>query len=70
MRVLQVYRMDTGRWAGVMIFDGNEIGRVAGCASPEEVETAAAETWCEIEHVDLKHTGADESELGTMATAR
>lgn len=70
MRMLQVYRTATGRWAGVMIADGKEIGRVAGCASPEEVETAVAETWCEIEHVDLKHAGAGESELEAMATAR
>lgn len=51
MRVLQVYRTNTGRWAGVMIADGTEIGRVTGCASPEEVEVAACESWCDIEHV-------------------
>lgn len=51
MRVLQVYRTDSGEWAGVMIANGEEIGRIARCASPEEVEVAAAETWCEIEHV-------------------
>ncbi len=51
MRVLQVYRIGSAQWAGVMIADGREIGRVTGCASPEEVEVAAGETWWEIEHV-------------------
>lgn len=44
---LQVYRAESGEWAGVMTAHGAEVGRIGGCSSPEEVETAAVETWCD-----------------------
>lgn len=38
---LKIYRAPSGQWSGRMIENGEEIGGIAGCESPEEVEQAA-----------------------------
>lgn len=40
---LQIYRASSGQWSGIVNDDGNELARVAGCASPREVADAARE---------------------------
>jgi hypothetical protein len=44
---LCVYRTESRAWTGVLLDRGIEVGRIGGCSSPEEVETAAVETWCD-----------------------
>lgn len=38
---LRIYRALSGQWAGRMTDSGEEIGGIAGCNSPEDVEQAA-----------------------------
>lgn len=51
--LLKVYRAASGQWAGIVIVGGEEVGRVAGCSSPEEVEDAAYEQF-EIGDVEIQ----------------
>jgi hypothetical protein len=45
MATLRIYRAPSGQWSGRLIDDdGEELGGVAGCASPDEVEEAVADT--------------------------
>ena len=39
--VLQIYLAASGQWAGKFISEDLEIGGIAGCASPDEVEQEA-----------------------------
>lgn len=39
--VLKVYRAPSGQWSGIVFIDGDDVARIAGCASPEEVESEA-----------------------------
>lgn len=42
MSTLKIYRAASGQWSGVIIdSDGEEIGRIAGCDSAEDVEEEA-----------------------------
>lgn len=34
---LQIYKSDSGQWAGIMLRGGVEIGRISGCSSFQEV---------------------------------
>lgn len=38
---LRIYRAPSGQWSGRMIENDEEIGGIAGCESPEEVEQEA-----------------------------
>lgn len=44
---LVVYLAPSGQWSGVLIgvVDGVEVGRVAGCASPEDVVDLVGEQY-------------------------
>lgn len=43
---LTIDRAPSGQWAGILTgVDGVEVGRVAGCPSPEEVEETAGEQY-------------------------
>lgn len=44
---LQIYETSVGQWAGIVLRDGIEMSRIAGCSSPAEVEQAALEIWDE-----------------------
>jgi len=39
--ILRVYLAASGQWAGSLLDGDVEIGGIAGCASPEEVEESA-----------------------------
>lgn len=51
--ILRIYNAASGQWAGTFFLDGVEIGGVAGCSSPKEVEEAAYEQGFEIESIEL-----------------
>ena len=39
--LLRIYLAPSLQWAGILLDGADEIGRVAGCSSPEEVEESA-----------------------------
>jgi hypothetical protein len=51
MTTLHIYRAPSGQWAGKFIQDGEELGRVAGCESAEDVEDAAHECGIQFDEV-------------------
>lgn len=59
MNTLKIYRAPSGQWSGVILVGDEEIGRVAGCESPEEVEQAvndAGQFFDQIELIeDVRH---------------
>ena len=51
--ILRIYRAPSLQWSG-SLFDGEqEIGGVAGCASPEEVEQAAYDAGYNFVEVEI-----------------
>ena len=50
---LETYIAESGQWAGIVRQDGEEIARIAGCETLDDVLAAAAEQWPDIEHIDL-----------------
>lgn len=48
-QLLRIYQASSGQWSGIVIEEGAEVARIAGCASPEEVEATAREQWDGIE---------------------
>ena len=49
---LQIYKTSSGQWAGIMLRDGVEIGRIAGCSSRFEVIKTATEQGFYLEFVE------------------
>ena len=66
---LVIYRAPSGQWAGKFIQDGEELGRVAGCESPEEVEDAAHESGIEFDEVTHDNLAAIKSMM-TLCEAK
>lgn len=53
MSTLQIYKAPSGQWSGVIIdSDGEEIGRIAGCDSPDDVEIEACNIGEQIDVVE------------------
>lgn len=50
---LETYIAESGQWAGIVRQDGEEIARIAGCETLDDVLDAAAEQWPGIDHIDL-----------------
>lgn len=50
--VLQIYQALTKQWSGRILIDGEEIGRVAGCASSSDVEEIARRQGVVIDRVE------------------
>ena len=50
---LETFIAESGQWAGIVRQDGEEIARIAGCETLDDVLAAAAEQWPDIEHIDL-----------------
>lgn len=50
---LKIYLAPSGQWAGIVLENGDEIARIAGCESPEDVEAAAVDQWPEIESIEV-----------------
>lgn len=49
---LKTYLAPSGQWAGIVYEDGEEVARIAGCETLDDVLAAAAEQWPDFEHVD------------------
>ena len=45
VHLLRIYQAPSGQWSGIVFEDGDETARIAGCASPGEVEDTVRETW-------------------------
>ena len=45
---LETYIAESGQWAGIVRQDGEEIARIAGCETLDDVLAAAAEQWPDI----------------------
>lgn len=41
--VLRIYRAPSGQWSGIILVDGEDVARIAGCASAADVEDQAYE---------------------------
>ena len=50
---LQIYQASSGQWSGIFVTGTEEIGRIAGCESAEEVEDLATESGFIFESVKL-----------------
>ncbi|HDS7488171.1 TPA: hypothetical protein QH512_005118 [Klebsiella aerogenes] len=50
---LETYIATSGQWAGIVREAGEEIARIAGCETLDDVLDAAAEQWPGIDHIDL-----------------
>lgn len=51
MTTLHIYRAKSGQWAGKLLEDGEEVGRIAGCESAQDVESAALDTGIAFDRV-------------------
>jgi hypothetical protein len=52
---LRIYRAPNGRWSGKLLTnDGEEVGAIAGCLSPEEVEETARGAGFAPSHVEVE----------------
>jgi hypothetical protein len=52
--VLRIYKAPSGQWAGVVLDDDDEeVGGVAGCSSPEDVEDAAYDAGFDFVRVEI-----------------
>jgi hypothetical protein len=50
---LQIYQAASGQWSGIFVTSNEEIGRIGGCESPEEVEELAVDSGMIFESVQL-----------------
>lgn len=50
--ILRIYRAPSLQWSGILLDGDDEIGRVAGCSSPEEVEESAYDAGYEFIDVE------------------
>lgn len=50
---LKTHLASSGEWAGIVYEDGEEVARIAGCETLDDVLTEAAGQWPGIDHVDL-----------------
>jgi hypothetical protein len=50
--VLKIYLAPSGQWAGIVFDRGEEVARIAGCSSAEEVEQEAYQQF-DIDRVEV-----------------
>jgi len=51
---LRIYRASSGQWSGILVSNGEELGRISGCANPQEVEQAVRDEGFALEHVEVE----------------
>lgn len=51
--ILKIYLAPSGQWSGIIIDADYELGRVAGCADPDEVEQAAYDAGYFFDQVEM-----------------
>ena len=61
MNKLKIHRASSGQWAGIILRDGQEIGAIAGCANPKEVEQTAMDTGYSFDEVELDSESATQN---------
>jgi hypothetical protein len=49
---LKIYRAPSGQWSGILLQDGQEIGRIAGCVDAADVESLAYEQGYEFDAIE------------------
>jgi hypothetical protein len=52
MNRLKIYRAPSGQWAGIVYEDGEDVARIAGCCSQDEVVRAAYDCMFTIDDID------------------
>jgi len=52
MTTLKVYRAESGQWAGIILEDGEETARIAGCASQDEVVQSAYDCMFQLDEIE------------------
>lgn len=50
---LETYIAESGQWAGIIRHEGEEVARIVGCETLDDVLAGAVEQWPDVEHVDL-----------------
>jgi hypothetical protein len=50
---LRIFRAPSGRWSGHLAVNGNVIGAISGCVSPQAVEEAVREQGFFPDHVEI-----------------
>ena len=69
MNTLRIYKAPSGQWAGkVLDKDGDELGRVGGCASPDDVEEAALDNGLTFDEVSHDNMGDIKSMMALCKT--
>lgn len=52
---LRIYRAPSGQWSGKLLdAEGEEIGRIAGCESPKDVEQQAYDSDIYPSHIEIE----------------
>ena len=64
MPYLHVYRAPSGQWSGIVYQDGEEIARIAGCETSDDVLNAAMGQWPDVEPADLDCLNDEGEPLG------
>ncbi|SAL86888.1 hypothetical protein AWB74_07886 [Caballeronia arvi] len=52
--ILRIYQTPNGQWAGRLMIGNEDVGWIAGCASPAEVEQAIRETGMCLDQVEVR----------------
>jgi hypothetical protein len=52
MTRLKVYRAPSGQWAGVILEDGEDVARIAGCESQDEVVQSAYDCMFDLDEIE------------------
>jgi hypothetical protein len=56
---LKIFRAPSGKWSGHLIVNGDVIGGISGCASPEIVRFAVSEQGFDPEQVEIEDSAED-----------
>lgn len=65
--VLRVYRAESGQWSGILLDDDDEeIGRVSGCLSPDDVQDAAIDVGMSFVRVEIMLDGRENQPMGRV----
>jgi hypothetical protein len=52
MRTLKIYRAVSGQWAGIVYEDGEDVARIAGCESQDEVVQSAYDCMFDLDEIE------------------
>jgi hypothetical protein len=52
MTKLHIYRAESGQWAGIVFEDGEDVARIAGCESQDEVVQSAYDCMFRLDEIE------------------